>query len=244
MPSFSDAAVAPTPDAQGGNLEPRRVRTVAIKPPEPGSPTIEPVEPLPQPKPAAPRAAAQLPPPSQAATPAPAPAVTSSTPRPPPQTVVEAAEAPLPPKPKVQGSIGAAREAAKQPQKPAARGNDDVTASTGAGPPSDNAASGSRTAPASRPPQRGGSGRTINRLPQRRSQPRRTARPAAARWFSFHRKGARRARKPSFTGCSRAFPNSVPMRLAFRKRRFAAPCAIASASEPCPARLRARCARA
>ncbi|MBN9062259.1 MAG: hypothetical protein BGP06_07550 [Rhizobiales bacterium 65-9] len=152
-PSFSDAAVAPAPDAQGGSLEPRRVRTVAIKPPEPGSPTIEPVEPLPQPKPAAPQAAVPPPQPSPTATLAPAPAVTASTPRPPPQTVVEAAEAPLPPKPKVQGSIGAAREAARQPQKPAARGNDDVTASTGAGPLQITPPQ-ARAAPAGRPPQR------------------------------------------------------------------------------------------
>ncbi|WP_342362576.1 SPOR domain-containing protein [Terrarubrum flagellatum] len=112
IPTAADIAATAQP-------EPKRVRTVAIKPPEPGSTQVQPTAPLP-----APVIAAPAPPPPEppkpaatplAAAPTPAPSVAATPPQPAPvaaaQSAAPQAAPPPPPKPKVQGSIGASREA-------------------------------------------------------------------------------------------------------------------------------------
>lgn len=104
--------------ALDGAQEPRRVRTVAIKPPEPGSAVVEATSPMPARTPTPPpppqqSAAVTAAPPPVAATP---PAI-AQTPAEPPPAVVPAA----PPKPKVQGSIEASREAARTARQTQAR---------------------------------------------------------------------------------------------------------------------------
>lgn len=122
-------AAAPT----GGVAEPRRVRTVAIKPPEPGATRIEPTTPLPQPAPP-PVAAAPAAPPAVEPRPAPTPAPAASIPVAAEQSTPAAAP-PAPQKPKVQGSIGAAREAARQAPRPAPRAAEAINdAAAGSGP--------------------------------------------------------------------------------------------------------------
>lgn len=121
--------VAPTPPAVAsdsqpaspfGLAEPRRVRTVAIKPPEPGSGRVEPTTPMPIQAPpvaiAAPPAPTPVPAPAAEPPkpPSPAPVATAATAPAPPPAAAPIVTPPSPPKPKVQGSIAASREAARQ----------------------------------------------------------------------------------------------------------------------------------